>query len=69
MKNSLIGPGVDYSQFTNDVGTNISQFIHEGKTLVFKKEKDAKTRAKELNTYFYCVFQNGHSTGLFAVPK
>lgn len=64
-----IGPGIDTTDFTNDVRTDISRFIKEGNTVVFKDEKSAKDYSKKQNTYYYAVFQMGKTTGLFAVPK
>lgn len=64
-----ISPEVQTIDFTTDVGTSIHRFIEEENTVVFKDEISARDQARRQHSYYYCVYVNGKTIGLFAVPK
>jgi len=57
------------SGYTNENGVSIDKFIENRSTLLVEGEAKAYKTATDNNSYYYQVFHNGKSCGLYAIPK
>lgn len=54
---------------TTDAEVRIHRFVEQGMTELTDCKETANKLAKQKNSYYYQVYENGKSSGIYGVPK
>lgn len=54
---------------TTDAEVSIHKFVEKGMTELTDDKETAKQLAKQRNSYYYPVYENGKTCGIYGVPK
>ena len=57
------------SQFYNQDEVNVTEFVKDGRTIIYENQADALERIKNKKTYQYEIFILKHNNGCFASEK